>query len=274
MKSLLQVYDLAGGQIETLLELDGHYEAPNWHQNRNELLINGGGRLYRVPLDDPALHLVDTGFCKALNNDHGISPDGSAFYITDKTETGKACIYKMPLDGGVPQRLTENVPSYWHGVSPDGLTLTYAGFRDGVCQIMTAHTDGSNETVLTQGFTHCDGPDFSGCGQWIWFNGEKDGAVDLWRMRLDGSALQQMTDDSRINWFPHPSPDGRHVLYLSYPEGTKGHPANMQVRLRLMPAEGGDARDLVNLFGGRGTLNVPCWAADSRRFAFVSYVLS
>jgi len=100
MKSLLQVYDLAGGQIETLLELDGHYEAPNWHQNRNELLINGGGRLYRVPLDDPALHLVDTGFCKALNNDHGISPDGSAFYITDKTETGKACIYKMPLDGG------------------------------------------------------------------------------------------------------------------------------------------------------------------------------
>jgi len=30
----------------------------------------------------------------------------------------------------------------------------------------------------------------------------------------------------------------------------------------------------VHLFGGRGTLNVPCWAADSRRFAFVSYVLS
>ena len=93
-------------------------------------------------------------------------------------------------------------------------------------------------------------------------------------MRLDGSALQQMTDDSRINWFPHPSPDGRHVLHLSYPEETKGHPANMQVKLRLMPTEGGGARDLVYLFGGQGTLNVPCWAADSRRFAFVSYVLS
>lgn len=270
MKSVLQVFDLASEQVEIVLEIDGHFEAPNWHPTRNEVLINGGGQLYRVPLDAPELLPVDTGFARALNNDHGISPDGKTLYFTDKTETGKACIYKMPADGA-PVRLTEIVPSYWHGISPDGQSLTFAGFRGGVCQIMTAQTNGRGETILTQGFDHCDGPDFSACGTWIWFNGEKDGAVNLWRMRLDGSDLQRMTDDLRVNWFPHPSPDGQHVLYLSYPEGTKGHPANMHVKLRLMPADGGRPRDLLDLFGGQGTMNVPNWAPDSRRFAFVSY---
>lgn len=34
-----------------------------------------------------------------------------------------------------------------------------------------------------------------------------------------------------------------------------------------------EPRVLTELFGGQGTLNVPSWAPDSRRFAFVSYRL-
>ena len=49
--------------------------------------------------------------------------------------------------------------------------------------------------------------------------------------------------------------------------------ANQPVRLRLMPVSGGAPRELVRLFGGQGTINVPSWSPDSRQFAFVSYEL-
>ena len=80
-----------------------------------------------------------------------------------------------------------------------------------------------------------------------------------------------MTDDANANWFPHPSPDGGAVLYLAYAPGVEGHPRDHDVELRLMPASGGGARTLVALFGGQGSINVPCWAPDGRRFAFVRY---
>ena len=37
------------------------------------------------------------------------------------------------------------------------------------------------------------------------------------------------------NWFAHPSPDGKWLVFLSYETEVKGHPANQVVRLRLMP---------------------------------------
>ena len=52
------------------------------------------------------------------------------------------------------------------------------------------------------------------------------------------------------------------------------HLANKNVELRLMPAEGGEPKTLVKLFGGQGTINVNSWAPDSKRFAFVSYRLN
>ena len=43
------------------------------------------------------------------------------------------------------------------------------------------------------------------------------------------------------------------------------------VELRLIPADGGIPKTLLEMFGGQGTINVPCWAPDSTKFAFVRY---
>ena len=90
-------------------------------------------------------------------------------------------------------------------------------------------------------------------------------------MKPDGSALEQMTGDKRVNWFPHPSPDRAHLLYLAYETGVDGHPRDKNCELRLMPAAGGATRTLLKLFGGQGSINVPCWARDSKQFAFMRY---
>ena len=271
MKSTLCTFDITTGTSLTILETERHIEAPNWTPDGRALLVNGGGRLFRVALEAPDLAEIDTGFAERLNNDHGISPDGSLLVISDRSRTEGSCIYTLPANGGTPKRVTENIPSYWHGWSPDGATLTYTAKRGATFQIFTIPVGGGVERQITEGFDHCDGPDYSADGNWIWFNGERSGSVQLWRVRPDGSDLQQMTDDAHVNWFPHPSPDGRHVVYLGYGPGTKGHPAGQEVELRLMPAEGGAPEILCALFGGQGTINVPSWAPDSRQFAYVHY---
>ena len=74
--------------------------------------------------------------------------------------------------------------------------------------------------------------------------------------------------------FPHPSPDGRWIVFLSYGRSVEGHPPNRDVVLRVMPADGsGEPRIVATLFGGQGTINVPSWSPDSEHFAFVSYRL-
>jgi Tol biopolymer transport system component len=269
MTSYLCTCDL-DGQERLVLATDQHIEAPNWHPE-GALIVNGGGRLFRVPLDAPALLPVDTGPHDGLNNDHGISPDGTWLAISDKTETGKSCIHLRPWAGGAFRRVTTNVPSWFHGWSPDGATLVYAAARGGPVGIWACPVAGGAEWCVTADFDHADGPDFSADGAWIWFNGEREGAVDLWRIRPDGTDLQRMTDDAAVNWFPHPSPDGAHVVYLAYPAGTTGHPGGLHVELRVMPQSGGASRPLVRLFGGQGTINVPSWSPDARSFAYVRY---
>lgn len=273
MISEICIFTLETGSVSTVLRTEQHVEAPNWMPDGRSLVVNSEGGLYRLQLNDGALSRIDTGFARRLNNDHGLSPDGTRIAISDKTETGQSCIYTLPVSGGTPRRITAGTPSYFHGWSPDGHSLTYPGFRGAEAEIFTCPAKGGDETQITFGFDHCDGPDYTPDGAWIWFNGEKNGAVDLWRIRPDGSDLQQMTDDAQVNWFPHPSPDGAWVLYLAYPPGTQGHPANLDVELRLMPADGGESRSLLAAFGGQGTINVPCWAADSRQFAFARYEL-
>lgn len=271
MTSELVIFDLQRATQDVLLATDTLIEAPNWTPDGIALIVNGGGRIYRVPIDKPVLEPIDTGFAVNCNNDHGVSPDGRQLVISDSTEDGKSVIYTVPIDGGPPRRVTAKSPSYWHGWSPDGETLAYTARRGDSFEIHTIPVAGGDELQVTRGFDHCDGPDYSADGTWIWFNGEKDAAVDLWRIRPDGSDLQRMTDDAPMNWFPHPSPDGAHVLYLAYEPGTFGHPFGKNVTLRIMPQNGGEPETIAELFGGQGTINVPCWAPDSRRFAFMRF---
>ena len=96
-------------------------------------------------------------------------------------------------------------------------------------------------------------------------------------MKADGSEQKQMSFHNDLNsWFPHPSPDGKQIVYICYYKedvAPGDHPPNKKVELRLMSAEGGESRLLAKLFGGQGTINVNSWAPDSRRLAFVSYRL-
>ena len=56
-------------------------------------------------------------------------------------------------------------------------------------------------------------------------------------MRPDGSAQEQLTFDDFNNWFPHVSPDGQSIVFITYgPEiAADDHPWYKRVYLRKMP---------------------------------------
>ena len=96
--------------------------------------------------------------------------------------------------------------------------------------------------------------------------------MQLWRMRPDGTGQEQLTFDDTNNWFPHLSPDGRSLVFITYgPEvAAVDHPFYKHVYFRTMPLDGGTPRVLAYVYGGQGSMNVNSWSPDSRRFAFVS----
>lgn len=262
------------GEARVLMQTERHIEAPNWDPAGDSLVVNGGGLLYRVPLDAPRLHGIDTGFADRCNNDHGISPDGTQIAISHHGSDGSE-IYVIPATGGSPVAIMDMAPSYWHGWSPDGRQMAYVAKRGDArhYDVYTIAAAGGPERRLTQGEGHCDGPDYSADGTEIWYNCDRTGHAQIWKMGCDGTDQRQVFEDEFVNWFPHPSPDGSTILYLAFPPGTEGHPANRDVGLRLIDPDGGNMREVARFIGGQGTINVPCWAPDSSAFAYVRYLI-
>lgn len=249
-----------------------HFEAPNWTRDGAAFIFNQEGTLRRLTLGSDKPVTIDTAPQIHCNNDHGLSPDGQWLAVSDRLPAdSKSRVYVVPSAGGKPRLVTEDGPSYWHGWSPDGLTLAFTGERGGNFDIYSISVAGGAETRLTTAEGLDDGPEYSPEGSWIYFNSERTGHMQIWRMRPDGSEQEQVIFDDSNDWFPHISPDGQWMVFLAYQKGVTGHPGEKDVELRLMSMEDKKIHVHARLFGGQGTINVPSWSPDSKRFAFVSY---
>lgn len=279
VSSILEICDITTGERTTVKEFPYLIEAPNWTSDGQWLIYNSGGKLYKLSPDQPGEpEQIETAYAVRCNNDHVLSADGQQIAISHGTkEDGQSRIYTLPITGGTPRLVTPMAPSYLHGWSPDGKQLAYCAARKGNFDVYVIPAEGGEEQRLTTAEGLDDGPEYAPNGKHIWFNSVRSGLMQVWRMKADGSEQTQMTfDETRNAWFPHVSPDGQQVVFITYYKGDLEpgqHLANKNVELRIMPATGGESRLLVKLFGGQGTINVNSWAPDSRRFAFVSYRL-
>jgi len=272
-ESTLEILDIETKQRRIVRRAKEHFEAPNWAKD-NHLIYNSGGRLYLIPATGGAPTAIDTGERIRCNNDHGISPDGRSLVISDGSANRQSQIYILPFAGGTPRLITPQFPSYWHGWSPDGKTLAYCARRGDNFDVYTIPAEGGEEKRLTTAEGLDDGPDYSPDGKYVYFNSVRSGVMRIWRMLADGSDQRMFIEgNDSADWFAHPSPDGKWVVYVSFDKTVEGHPPNKDVTLKLVPAEGGKPRVIATLFGGQGTINVPSWSPDSRSIAFVSYRL-
>lgn len=272
LRSSVEIFNIRTRQNRVVWQTKALFEAPNWSPDGRYLLLNSEGRLYRLsPTGDGGPEPFDTGLAIQCNNDHGISPDGTLIAISDKVEFGKSAIYVLPAAGGEPKLVTPNLPSYWHGWSPDGKRFAYCGIRDQVFDIYTIGIDGGDEERMTFGEGRNDGPDYSPDGKWIYFNSSRTGQMQIWRVLAMGGPAERITNSGYGDWFPHPSPRGGKIVFVSYDAEVFDHPRDLDVRIRLMDMDGGNVETLFDLFGGQGTMNSPNWSPDGDEFAYVRY---
>lgn len=84
---------------------------------------------------------------------------------------------------------------------------------------------------------------FSPDGRWIAFVSERDGNMELYTVREDGTGLRRLTDEFGLDDHPAWSPDGKRIAFVStrQPADTVGRAWNS---IYIMNADGSDVRRL------------------------------
>jgi Tol biopolymer transport system component len=117
----------------------------------------------------------------------------------------------------------------------------------------------SSATPVTNGNQVIESIALSVDGRWLYFDSDRTGRVELYRMPVSGGEPSQLTDAPGGNYMPAPSPDGREVAFQSQRNGTRD--------IFVMPAEGGAAEPV---WVGPGDDNLPYWSRDGKRLGFFS----
>jgi len=277
---LVRYKDYIGSDVELLDVNTGvrtvvHHEkdsiqAPNWTPDGKRLIMNHNGKIYGFDLASKQIHEINTGAQVMNNNDHALSFDGRMLGISSGNPSR---VFSVPVTGGEPKLITPEGPSYFHGWSPDGKTMTFTGARNDNYDVYTVPAEGGAEKRLTTTEGLDDGSEYTPDGKWIYFNSVRTGRMQVFRMKPDGSQQEQLTFDDFNNWFPHVSPDGKTIVFITYNAADVAagdHPFYHRVYLRKMPLDGGKPSVIAYVYGGQGSLNVNSWAPDNKTIAFVS----
>ncbi|MFN0199237.1 MAG: LamG-like jellyroll fold domain-containing protein [Planctomycetaceae bacterium] len=182
-------------------------EHPCWSPDGKHLLISGGGN--------------DTG---NSSKDVFIADVDEAFEVTN--------LRKHVVGEGV--KLGEE-PCY----SPDGKNILVSTPSE---QLYVFDADGMNPSKLVQvDGLYCHQPDWSPDGQWIAFASDRDGNIEIYKIRWDGTELTRVTESPGIDARPRWSPDGEWILFTSNRTGNQDlhvmrHDGSLVRNLTLHPA--------------------------------------
>jgi Tol biopolymer transport system component len=139
-------------------------------------------------------------------------------------------------------------------------------------------------------------------GQWLAFDSDRSGNMDIYKMKVDGTGLQQLTNNPADDFRPSWSPDGSEIAFHSWRSGSRDSyviaadgsgerviasgPAHEfggtwspdgtqiafesdrtgQIEIYVVSAKGGEPRRLTT---GGGSL--PRWSPDSK---FIAYTIT
>lgn len=176
--------------------------------------------------------------------------DGSILFTS--TQDGDVELYRMNADGSNVTRLTyaagydggayfttDCSKIVWRASRPTGEALAqyYNLLRQRLVapsdlDLYIANADGTNPQRITHLNVASFAPYPFPSGQGVIFSsdyGNQQGVFNLWMVNLDGSGLQQVTDQSFFNSFPMFNPDGSLLAFCSARNGTT--PAGLNVFL-------------------------------------------
>jgi len=206
-----------------------------------------------------------------------VAPEPPGEYHRTFLTSGAALVAGAPFRRKLPDREVELYPiRYFVAIlnpREDLIVHTEPSAPSKPVQLFTSRIDGSQqhkilelEPIPTQGIFSA--MNWSRDGQWIVFTrGHTDLPLridkmeaDVWKMRADGSAAQNLTRNSPgFDGYPSFSGDGKQIIFVSGRDGS--------LDLYLMSADGSNVRRLTN---DHAIDLFPSFSPTSNRIAFVS----
>ena len=142
-RSRITLVDVDGSSPQVVLDSPHRYAAPEWTPDGASLIVNGGGKLWRVPVSGGSPTPIPTGSATWIDVNHAISPDGKSLAFT------AGSIWTLPAEGGEPERVTAASKNYVHSWSPDGGTLAFSSDHGRGLDLFSISPDGGSERKLT-----------------------------------------------------------------------------------------------------------------------------
>ena len=201
--------------------------------------------------------------------------NGKIAFASDRT-TGEGVnnpegdfeIFVMNRDGSDLQQLTENaaldIDPEW---SPDGNQIAFESNRDLFSDIFVMNSDGSGQSNVTNNPAFDRSATFAPDGERIAFDSNLSAGVDnptgdteIFSVNLDGSALQQLTNNTARDFHPDFAPGGRKISFVSDRDFAPG--------IYTMNADGTKPKKTNR--GSGVAFASPGWSPDGTRIAFTS----
>ncbi|MEA3335320.1 MAG: DUF5050 domain-containing protein [Chloroflexota bacterium] len=194
-------------------------------------------------------------------------PDFPGRIVFHSDRTGRLEIWAMNADGSDLQQLTDSpgrdLEPDW---SPDGQTILFSSGRDDAdnVQLYVMDADGSNQRRLMSLMPSDQlGARWSPNGEWLLFYSnmlvEGSPRFEVYKVRKDGSELENISNHPGNNLRPDWSPDGERILFFSERDGNP--------ELYVMNADGSNQ---VRLTDNPADDKRPRWSPDGETILFES----
>lgn len=195
------------------------------------------------------------------------SPDGKRIYLSGGgNDTGNAAKDLFVCDVDEEFRATnlrKLVPGAGVQIgeqaspSPDGKELVVT---DTSHNLWVVGSDGKGKRKLIQSAgNYCFQEHWSPDGEWIAFASDRDGNIEIYKIRRDGTELTRLTEHRGVDCRPRWSPDARWIAFVSNRTGNED--------VYVMRADGSEVR---NLTAHEAVDDHPAWSPDAKQLLFVS----
>jgi len=148
-------------------------------------------------------------------------------------KAGGALTYTFTDTGEEITRINDHGQDACSWFAPDGKSVVFTSTRDNMdmplgdwsdetkypqgAELYISDLKGGNIKRLTDNDNYEAEVTMSNDGQWLFFGRQIDGKMDIWKMRVDGTAEQQLTfTDDWQEGAPYPTPDGEHLIFRAW----------------------------------------------------------
>ena len=195
-----------------------------------------------------------------------ISPDGQSI-VYDSNLRGKSHIFRMPINGGPPEQLTNGpADEFAPAISPDGRAVAYHSWRTGTRDIEVKPLDGGEVERVTATTAQESYPNWSPDGRSLAFIDQVPPSVSSVTTRESPGRWSAPRPVATSSSFPQWSPDGLSVAFVR-----AGRTGTFGGQIFIVPAGGGSERRVSAATASEAQPALVRWDRDGKTLFYKSH---